>query len=99
MKNIFNLNDGTIIVEDVLNPKAAPAIAWNVFLKLVASMDMTPEDGADWAPPRDASGYAIPSLTQWSDIAYLQLEHVSGGDEGQVQGVKRIIQFHVSVDS
>ncbi|KAM5341473.1 hypothetical protein ACJ41O_014504 [Fusarium nematophilum] len=97
--NIFGLDEGTIIVEDVLNPKAAPALRWRAFEQF-----MEPLGGVDMAeiydvetPPRDASGWEIPPLTQWSDIAYLQLVHASGGAQGQIQGVKRIIQFHAHI--
>lgn len=102
MKNIYNLAQGTIIVEDVLNPRAAPALLFQAFENLMSEMgmtvDMAGEIGLD-PPPSDATGYEIPALTSWSDIAYLQLVHASGGNQNQVQGVKRIIQFHVSVDS
>ncbi|KAF7556578.1 hypothetical protein G7Z17_g1323 [Cylindrodendrum hubeiense] len=103
MKNIYNLAEGTIIVEDVLNPNLAPVIGWSNFLKTMAIFGVAAEDAETMAPlldidipPRDAAGYSMPPLTQWSDIAYLQLVHASGNNQAQVQGVKRIIQFHIT---
>ncbi|KAH6879463.1 hypothetical protein B0T10DRAFT_464504 [Thelonectria olida] len=102
MKNIFNVAEGTIIVEDVLSPREAPTSNWAMFqMQLQIYGGITEEEAPDYEidvpPSQDASGYEIPSLSKWSDIAYLQLLLAADGNENQVRGVRRIIQFHTQI--
>lgn len=93
MKNIFNIDEGTMIVEDILSPNAAPALNYAQFLitaEELGGVDMAREFGVP-VPPQDSSGYAIPTLSKWSDIVYLQLLRLE-----EHPNVDRIIQYHVS---
>ncbi|KAH7161808.1 hypothetical protein EDB81DRAFT_854092 [Dactylonectria macrodidyma] len=94
MKNIYNLGDGTIIVEDVTTPRAMVDVLirqHDKIVELYVSMEM-PASAAGPAPV--ASDYVVPALGAWSDIAYLQIARVAGGNAGQMKNVKRIIQYH-----
>lgn len=96
MKNIFNLDEGTILVEDILSPSAAPAIIFEQYqaqAKLLGGVEVAQELGLTM-PPRDSSRYAIPALSKWSDIVFLQLLRLEVNPL-----VERIIQYHVSISS
>lgn len=93
MKNIFNIDEGTIIVEDILSPQAAPELNYAQFqtqVEAFGGIAVAEELGLP-VPPKDASGYAIPTLAKWSDIVFLQLLRL-----GSRPDVQRIIQYHVS---
>ncbi|KAH7129819.1 hypothetical protein B0J13DRAFT_644791 [Dactylonectria estremocensis] len=95
MKNIFNLGDGTVIVEDVTNPNSMPALIEANYKKNLAEFIKQGSDPAWLGPAPDPSNYVIPDLAKWSDIAYLQIARVAGGDTAQMKNVQRIIQYHV----
>ncbi|CAL5866180.1 uncharacterized protein PFLUO_LOCUS387 [Penicillium psychrofluorescens] len=93
MKNIFNLDEGTILVEDILSPSAAPAIIFEQYqaqAKLLGGVEVAQELGLTM-PPRDSSRYAIPALSKWSDIVFLQLLRLEVNPL-----VERIIQYHIT---
>ncbi|KAJ5574400.1 uncharacterized protein N7459_008827 [Penicillium hispanicum] len=91
MKNIFNFDEGTIIVEDILSPQAAPELNYAQFrtqVEAFGGIEVAQELGLP-IPPQDASGYAIPTLAKWLDIVFLQLLRL-----GSRPDVQRIIQYH-----
>jgi hypothetical protein len=95
-KNVYNLDEGTIIAEDIISPKQA-------VLKAAKNHQAEVDRGQEPPPlALDPNTYKNPDLFAWSDVTFLTMQLVAealGDDQTVLQNLRRVIQYHVRICS